>query len=31
MEILSAIRALGGTLINEELKKLEEYPLEVLW
>jgi hypothetical protein len=31
MEILSAIRALGGTLTKEELKKLEEYPPEVLW
>jgi len=30
MEILSAIRALGGTLTKEELKKLEQYLPETL-
>ena len=31
MEILSAIRALGGTLTEEESRKLELYPPETLW
>lgn len=30
MEILSAIRTLGGTLSEEELKKLEQFPPETL-
>lgn len=31
MELLSAIKKLGGTLSPEELKKLEEFPPETLW
>ena len=31
VEILSAIKKLGGTLSSEELKKLEEFPPETLW